>query len=370
MEHVSTPYRSPGLALSAAFFAELVQPILAAEFPGLVYGAGLLGTGSEVLGFDDEMSRDHDWGPRVDLFVDEDASPELRHRIDEALRNGLPTEFRGYPVSFTPPNPDDNGTRLLDARTSGPVDHKIAIQTISEFVRSYLGLDLAQPIAPCEWLTLPEQKLRTIASGPIFHDGVGLHALQQRWRRYPDDVWRYLLASGWTRIGQEEHLMGRAGIVGDEIGSALIGARLVRDLMRLCFLMERVYAPYAKWFGSAFQQLACAAELSPHMSAALAARSWSEREAHLVRCYELVAAQHNALGITEPLPTTAQRFFNRPLHVIAQHGFADAIAAGITDADVRRLLDRSLIGSIDQFSDSTDLVSDPRWRPVLKGLYE
>ncbi len=38
-------------------------------------------------------------------------------------------------------------------------------------------------------------------------------------------------------------------MIGDEVGSALIGSRLVRDIMRLCFLMEQTYAPYAKWFG-------------------------------------------------------------------------------------------------------------------------
>ena len=65
------------------------------------------------------------------------------------------------------------------------------------------------------------------------------------------------------RLNQEEHLMGRAGMVGDEIGSAVIGARLVRDLMHLCFLMERKYAPYPKWFGTAFARLACEAELCP-----------------------------------------------------------------------------------------------------------
>jgi hypothetical protein len=47
--------------------------------------------------------------------------------------------------------------------------------------------------------------------------------------------------------------MPRAGFVGDELGSALIGSRLVRDIMNLCFLLEKQYAPYPKWFGTAFQ---------------------------------------------------------------------------------------------------------------------
>ena len=199
---------------------------------------------------------------------------------------------------------------------------------------------------------------------------MGLEALRRPFAYYPHDVWLYLLAAGWARIGQEEHLMGRAGMVGDEIGSALIGARLVRDVMRLCFLVERAYAPYPKWLGTAFGRLACAAELSPHLRAALGARTWREREAHLVPAYEAVARMHNGLGITEPMPGTAREFFSRPFRVMALHGFADAIAARITDEGLRSLARRPLIGGIDQWSDSTDLVSHAEWRPTLRRLYE
>jgi hypothetical protein len=126
--------------------------------------------------------------------------------------------------------------------------------------------------------------------------------------------------------------LGRAGIAGDEIGSAIIAARLVRDLMRLCFLMEKQYAPYAKWFGKAFFKLKCAAELSPVLKKALSAETWQEREKHLVVAYEYVAGMHNALEITEPLPAKVGSFFSRPFLVIHLHGkFADAICARIED---------------------------------------
>jgi hypothetical protein len=65
-----------------------------------------------------------------------------------------------------------------------------------------------------------------------------------------------------------------------------------------------------------------------------------------------------------------RRFFTRPFEVIALHGYADAIADRITDESVRRLTRRRLIGSIDQFSDSTDLLSYPEFRPALKQLYQ
>ena len=70
-----------GIALSRAYFLEVVRPALAARFPGLPYSAGRLGAGSEVLGLDDAVSRDHDWGLRLSVFVPADRV----HQVDREL---------------------------------------------------------------------------------------------------------------------------------------------------------------------------------------------------------------------------------------------------------------------------------------------
>ena len=133
-----------------------------------------------------------------------------------------------------------------------------------------------------------------MTAGAVYHDGVGaLTALRERLAWYPHDVWLYLLAAGWQRIGQEEHLMPRAGYAGDELGAALMGSRLVRDVISLCFLMEKQYAPYPKWFGTAFEQLDCAQALSPALWRAQRARTWQEREAALCEAFEFLARAHN-----------------------------------------------------------------------------
>jgi len=359
-----------GLELSRLFFREAVRPVLDAEFPRLRYAAALLGTGSEVLGFDDETSTDHGWGPRLDLFYAEEDYERAAPAVSEALARKLPHSFRGYPTSFTEPDPTDNGVQHLVLKDEGPVRHKIEPMTARGFFLNYLAFDINDEVEPADWLTFPEQKLRTVARGEVFHDRVGLEEVRNRFSYYPRDVWLYVLASGWARVGQEEHLMGRAGQAGDEIGSALICARLVRDLMRLCFQMEREYAPYPKWFGTAFKQLEAAHALAPHLRAALAAETWQERDSHLAPAYELVAARHNALGLTGPMPERVRDFFGRPFHVIALHGFADALLKQIADAKVQRIARRRPIGSLDQFSDSTDLVSHSAWRPALRKLYE
>jgi hypothetical protein len=77
--------------------------------------------------------------------------------------------------------------------------------------------------------------------------------------------------------------------VGDELGSALIGSRLVSDLMRLCFLMERQYAPYSKWFGTAFSRLACGPDLTPTLWEVARAGTWQARENALLVAYQKLA---------------------------------------------------------------------------------
>jgi len=358
----------PGTELSRLFYQEALLPILETHFPTLPHAAAHMGDGSDVLGFDTPMSTDHGWGPSVTLFLREQ-DIHLGPRILEVMSEHLPYTFHGYSTHFGD-SPAEPGTPVLEAITTGLINHKVFVTTVAIFVQRHLGFDLDLPIEPADWLTFPSQILLAITSGAVHHDGVGeLTAMRKRFAYYPHDVWLYLLASGWQRISQEEHLMSRAGYVGDELGSSLIGSRLARDIMALCFYMERQYAQYPKWFGTAFNQLSCASDLLPILTSAQLAATWQEREAALVPAYEYIARAHNALGITEPLSESVTQFFGRPFKVLFAERFAKAIVARITDPAVQRIASRRLIGSIDQFSDSTDLRSSIEWRERLRALY-
>lgn len=164
-----------------------------------------------------------------------------------------------------------------------------------------------------DWLTFPQQRLRTITDGRIFYDGLGkLIALQNKFRYYPQDIWLYLLAVQWGRISQEEPFVGRCGQVDDDVGSALVAARLVRDKMNLCFLLERQYAPYMKWFGTAFSQLNCADKLMPIPASVLRASCWQEREQYLSLAYEIVAAMTTIWVLLIPCPRKCPHSTNGP----------------------------------------------------------
>lgn len=320
-----------GLELSRGLYHEIVGPMLAAEHPDFAYSAALLGRGSEVLGYDDAQSADHDRQARLLIFL-RDGEPVERV---EAIRRALPDRFGGAPTAVT-----------------------------LTFLRSYLHLELGvapdqTPPTVQDWLGLSEPRLLMFTAGEVFHDQIGLQAMRDRFSYYPHELWLYLQSAMWWRLHPEQNLVGRTGQVGDELGSALIGAELVRDVIRLCFLQERRYAPYSKWFGTAFSRLPGASSLEPLLWSVLRAESWQEREEALIGAYRQLAARQNALGLTEPVSTEIVRLWDRPYRVL-WGDFPGALQSRIRDPAVQALVSRFPAGGIDRVREVF-----PR-RPVLR----
>ncbi len=360
-----------GIELSRAFYREAVAPILAARFPDTPHSAALLGPGSDVLGFDSMRSTDHDWGPRMLVFVREHDHAALSAKMIAALVAQLPPTFRGYSTNFA--QPDAHGVRWMEPGEAGNAHHGVKVTAVRPWLRTMLGVDFKGDTPPTnlDWLLIPQQHLLEVTSGEVFHDGLGeLSRIRKMLAWYPDDVWFFLMASQWMRISQEEPFAGRCAEAGDELGARIIVARLVRDLMRLCFLIERRYAPYSKWLGSAFARLRCAPELRAPLAAALAAGDWQVREAHLCLAYEALARMHNALGITPTLDTAVRPFHDRPFRVIGAERFATALIAAIRDPEIARFCTTpGPIGSIDQFADSTNLTDRSDLPARLRALF-
>lgn len=349
----------PGLELCGLFYFEAIRPVLDIDYPGLRYSAALLGSGSEVLGFDTEESTDHNWGPRLMLFLAEEDHARLAVPIHETMRRRLPRSFRGYPTSYVfHPDEIGEGSLLLQDIEDGPINHRVDVLTVRSFVESLLGIDPNQPVNAADWLTFPQQRLLELTGGRVYRDDLGqLEEVRHRFAYYPHDVWLYLVAAQWRRIAQTEAFVGRAGFVGDDLGSSLVASHLVQDVMMLCFLMEKRFAPYAKWFGTAFSHLACAPELAPLLGAVLRSQTWQEREDRLAAVYSVVAVMHNALNITRPLDTEVTRFHNRPYRVIHGDTFYEAIREQIADPSARVLPPGA--GGVDQVLGSADILTDP-----------
>ena len=350
-----------GLELSRRFYAEAVRPILERDFPELEHAAALIGWGSEVLGYDDERSQDHAWGPRLQLFVrDLDRAPDIEGR----LADELPHTFAGFPTNFGPT--DEPGVVRMAAIEAGPVNHRVETLVLDEYLRQRLGLDPLDGFGVADWLVTPTQRLLETTAGDVFHDSTGdLTRVRDLLAWFPHDVWLLVMAGHWRRIAQLEHLIGRTATRGDDLGSRIIAASLVRDLMRLSLLQERRYPPYPKWLGTAYARLERPERAA--LDAALAASEWPAREDALVHAFESVARRHNELGATEPVDPTVRQFWGRPFRVLFADRFVDSLREAVSDPEVRAV--EHLAGSIDAVSDNVDVLTEPRvWRELI-GLY-
>lgn len=328
-----------GRELCAGFYRDIVAPLVI----GQPHSAALLGEGSEVLGLDTERSTDHAWGPRLQLFVDPESIDDTR----QTLRDHLPESYRGWPV------------RYFRWQTQ-KVEHHIEVTTLDSWLHSQFGFDPRKGMTAARWLAIPQQLMLEVTAGAVFRDDDSeISQLQTSLSWYPRDVWLWLMASQWNLIADREHLVGRTAEVGDRIGERVIIAQLVYDVMMLWFLQERQFAPYPKWLGSMFSA-AAEPDLQQALFSALDADVHARREAALCQAYELVALRHNQLGLTKYVDTSIGKFdvhiggAVRPYRVINAERFVSACREAI---DSQPLKDLSPIGSIDQLTNRSDLVT-------------
>ncbi len=367
----------PGLEVSRAFYEEAVRPIVERRFPGLRWGAARIEAGSDVYGFDTPRSMDHGWGPALTVFVAQEEWREgLGAEVRHALGEELPSAVRGFPTFMGAPDDESqvlwrHGNMVMT--TERPIKPSVGVAPERRVFLGWLGVDPTreEPLRLDEWLVIPAHHLREFTSGAVYRDDTGRIAwAREAVRWYPHDIWLYLLAAQWLRIDQESAFMGRCGEVGDELGSRMVAARLVRDVMRLCYLMERQHQPYTKWFGSGFAQLACAKRITPLLMEALSAETWRERDRTLGAAYEVVAELHNGLEITEWLEPKASSFHTRPFTVLPEGRYWKALRERVKDPAVKRLMRNQhyVIGNTSQWVDSTDTLGR-EWYEAQRAMY-
>ncbi|UFU04520.1 WYL domain-containing protein [Ruania suaedae] len=343
----ATPAGPDGLALARRYYEEIVAPLLMQRWPGLPHAAARLGSGSDVLGLDDAMSRDHDWGLRLTLLVEDAMAPEVEAYLGETL----PDAFLGLP------------TRFAFSGHTEPAHH-IEVASPSRFVIHGLGFDPRGEVSAEDWLSLTGQAVLEIVAGPVFHDGTGeITALRSALRWYPDDLWRHVVAADWARLAEEMPLMSRAGDAGDDLGSRVIAARLVDVAMHLSFTLSRQWMPYAKWRGTMLGRLPGMDGVHQHLRAVLGAAGWRERQECLAGALDLLLERQQEAGLPAPRPATTG-FWDRPYRV-AREEISAALLAGVSDPAVRALPPGR--GSAEQISDNVAVLLDPARRLALVG---
>src|SRR5258708_20245056 len=120
----------PGLQLAREFYAATVGPLLQEQFPQVPYAAALIGPGWEVMGFDTGGSADHDWGPRLQVFLSDSDADRYAAAITATLAGRLPESFGGYPVAFP-----------VTREPGGTARQRVEVTGLGAWLGGHLGFD-------------------------------------------------------------------------------------------------------------------------------------------------------------------------------------------------------------------------------------
>lgn len=231
-----------GLELARRYWLEVGLPAFEAGCPEVLEraAAGLVGEGSECFGFDDQLSRDHDWGPGFCVWLSREDMARLGERA-AAVYRALPEEFLGL-------------RRLRPSHLSAG---RVGVLETGPFYARFLGLD-RPPQALDQWRALPESGLAAATNGAVFRDPTGeFTAVRDGLLAYfPEDVRRKKLAARCAlaaQSGQYNYL--RCLRRGERVAALLALTHFIEHVQAVVFLLNRRYRPYYKWTQRAMRDL-------------------------------------------------------------------------------------------------------------------
>ena len=231
-----------GLDLCRAYYETYGKPMLENEFFDVIdrIAVGLVGHGSECFGFDDEISRDHDFEPGFSLWLTEEDEREFGFRLFRAYRK-LPKEFMGVSLQEI---------SVLGSHTRG-------VHTIGEFYRYYTGCDGA-PDSLDAWVKIPSFYLAEAVNGEVFHDPCGAFSKIRREiaEEMPEDARKKRLASALFLMAQAGQYNVMRCLKHGENGAATLALmQFAEQALQVIFLLNRRYCPYYKWSFKALASL-------------------------------------------------------------------------------------------------------------------
>jgi len=279
-----------GVEISRKFCAEVILPFLERTHPDLVgeVAIGALGTGSDTVGLDDTLSRDHHWGPRCNILLPNGLFKEGGEALLESLKGGLPKDFKGFPISFP-------------KFTRGGV----SVESFGAFLLCFAKRE-APPQTEMDWFQTTEADLFHLTRGTLFHDPAReFTCLREAFAYYPDNVWKKKIAD-WCLYytgSASPYNVNRCARRGDFIAAEVFFGHAVKRAMELCFLLNRTYAPYTKWLPRLLPSLPRLGSLvEAALMDAVAASDWHKKILALIRVAHAYAHELHGMGLT-PKPT-------------------------------------------------------------------
>jgi hypothetical protein len=255
-----------GLELCRKYYEKYGAGMIEEEFPELVHraAAGLAGEGSECLGYDDEVSRDHDFEPSFCVWLTDSDFDKYSFSLSRAY-SSLPREFMGI-------------SRTIDTPTGGK---RRGVMRISDFYKRFLG-SAAAPETPAHWLALPEYALRAATSGEVFRDDLGeFSAVRNALKKgYPEDVRLKKLASALIVASQSGEYNFERCLAHGESGAAQLAIfTFVKYIAAAIYLLNNAYMPFYKWIYRGMSELTVLSDLTDVL-AFLTETGNSEKEAN------------------------------------------------------------------------------------------
>ena len=256
-ENIQRPKKEiSGLELSRCYYETYGKAMLKEQFPEYAerVAAGLVGHGSECLGFDDMWSKDHDFGPGFCLWLTEEDYEKVGQKMREAYE-ALPKAFMGYPA------------RNTSKRGGG----RVGVLSIPGFYEEFTGNGA--------WSEMEDEKLAMAVNGAVFDDPLGeFSAIREQLQNgMPFAVWKRRLANAVALTAQAgQYNYGRCKKRNDIVAANLALDEFVREGMRTAYLFNRRYMPYYKWAWRGLENLERLSELKPLFEQVLS--SEGERE--------------------------------------------------------------------------------------------
>ncbi len=256
-----------GIELSKAFYSEFGEPMLRDGFPELcgLIAVGVAGSGSECFGYDDELSRDHDFDVGFCIFIpDEDMIDSRTAFALERAYSKLPRNFRGFERSLLAPV---GGSRR-------------GVIRMGEFFKNKTG-NADGALSELDWLTVSEQLLAEAVNGEVFFDGLGkFTAIRERLSYMPEDARLKKLAGELLIMGQAgQYNYGRCIARGETAAAQLAVCDFARSALHAAFLLNKRYMPYYKWSFRALRELPCLSHLHSELEYLIS--SGNDTEEHL-----------------------------------------------------------------------------------------
>lgn len=276
-----------GLALAEDYYREVGRPMIRERFADGEdrLAVGLAGPGSECFGFDDVISRDHDWGPAFCLWLTDDDYLRIGGRLQQAYL-GLPPTFMGF------------GPR----QASAGEEWRVGVGRTADFFRRFTGLD-RPPETLQEWLRIPEPNLATCTNGKVFCDPLGDFT---RWRQallgyYPEDVRLKKIASLCIAIAQTgQYNFARSVRRGEPFSASYSVVKFCADAIAVVFLLNRRYAPFYKWLHRAVRDLPLLGrEVHERVGALLKAAEPEQQEETMEAVSVLLADELRRQGLSD-----------------------------------------------------------------------